>query len=108
MAHFLVQVAYTPEAWAAQVKNPQDRLAALKPAFKKLGGRVESGYFSFGDYDLVTIVQMPSNVEAAAFAVAAAAGGAVKALRTTPLLTIAEGLDAMKKAATAGYTPPKG
>jgi hypothetical protein len=43
---------------------------------------------------------MPDNVSAAAFSVAASAGGAIKAIKTTPL-------EAMKKAATAGYKPPK-
>ena len=108
MAHYLLQVAYTPQAWAAMIKNPQDRVQALKPVLDKMGGTVESSYFAFGDYDLVAILQMPTNTDAAAFSIAAAAGGAVKSLKTTPLLTTAEGLDAMRKAATSGYTPPKG
>jgi len=108
MAHYLLQVAYTPQAWAALIKNPQDRIKALKPVLDKMGGKVESSYFAFGDYDLVAILQMPGNADAAAFSIAAAAGGAVKSLKTTPLLTTAEGLDAMRKAAASGYTPPKG
>ena len=108
MAHYLLQVAYTPQAWAAMMKTPQDRVQALKPVLDKMGGTVESSYFAFGDYDLVAILQMPTNTDAAAFSIAAAAGGAVKSLKTTPLLTTAEGLDAMRKAATSGYTPPKG
>jgi uncharacterized protein with GYD domain len=107
MAHYLLQVAYTPQAWATLIKNPQDRIQALKPVLDKLGGKVESAYFAFGDYDLVAIFQMPGNGDAAAFSIAAAAGGAVKSLKTTPLLTTAEGLDAMRKAAASGYAPPK-
>jgi len=107
MAHYLLQVAYTPQAWAALIKNPQDRIKALKPVLDKMGGKVESSYFAFGDYDFVAILQMPGNADAAAFSIAAAAGGAVKSLKTTPLLTTAEGLDAMRKAAASGYTPPK-
>ena len=107
MAHYLLQVSYTPEAWAGLVKNPQDRTAALKPVLDKMGGRIESAYFAFGDHDVVLILEMPANVEAAAFAIAAAAGGAVKSIKTTALLSIAEGLEAMKKAGASGYTPPK-
>jgi hypothetical protein len=33
-------------------------------------------------------------------------GGALRALETTPLLEFAEGLEAMKRASTAGYRPP--
>jgi hypothetical protein len=37
---------------------------------------------------------------------AASAGGAVKATKTTPLMTMEEGIEAMRKAGTAGYRPP--
>ena len=41
------------------------------------------------------------------FSVAAAAGGALRALKTTPLLTTEEGLEVMKKAGGVGYRPPR-
>jgi uncharacterized protein with GYD domain len=107
MAHYLVQVAYTPEAWAALIKDPKDRITVLKPVLEKLGGRFETAYFSFGDYDIAGILEMPGNVDAAAFAIAAAGGGAIKSIKTTPLMTMAEGIDAMKKAAQSGYVAPQ-
>ena len=106
MPHFMIQAAYTPQAWATMVKKPQDRIDAIRPAIEKLGGRIEAGYLTFGDYDIVAICEMPDNVSAAAFSLAASAGGAVKAFRTTPLLTVEEGMDAMKKAAKSAYKAP--
>ena len=106
MAHYLLQVGYTAEAWAAIIATPQNRLDAVRPVIEKLGGKIESSWLAFGDYDLITIVQMPSNVEAAAFSLAASAGGAVRAIKTTPLLSPEEGQAAMKKAGTAGYKSP--
>ena len=88
MATFMVEVAYTPEAWASLVKNPQNRLEAIRPAVERLGGKVETGWFTFGDYDIVVITQMPDSASAAAFSIAVSAGGAVKACKTTPLLTL--------------------
>jgi uncharacterized protein with GYD domain len=105
MAHYLLQVAYTPEAWAALVKSPQDRTQAVEGAIKNLGGKIERFWLSFGDYDTVGIVEMPDSVNAAAFSMAVAAGGACKGVKTTPLLTTAEGVEAMKKAAQCGYKP---
>jgi uncharacterized protein with GYD domain len=105
MASYLLQVGYTPEAWAAMIKSPQDRSAAIKAPVEKLGGRVERFWLSFGDFDVVGVVEMPDSVSAAAFSMAVSAGGAVRALKTTPLLTSAEGLEAMKKAANCGYQP---
>jgi uncharacterized protein with GYD domain len=106
MSSFLLQVAYTPDAWANLIAHPQDRIDAVRPAIEKLGGKIEHGWFAFGDYDIVAIVEMPTNVEAAAFSLAAAAGGAIRSIKTTPLLTSAEGVEAMKKAAKAGYKAP--
>jgi uncharacterized protein with GYD domain len=102
----MYQVAYTPEAWAAQVKKPEDRIEALRPVVRKLGGRIEAAYYAFGDYDLVLIANMPDNVGAAALSIAAAAGGSVKSIKTTPLMSIREGLRAMRQAKRSGYTPP--
>lgn len=107
MPSYLLQVGYTPEAWATLIKNPHDRLEAVRPAIEKLGGRIEAGWYAFGDYDVVTIVEMPDNVSAAAFSLAASAGGAVRTIKTTPLLSTAEAVAAMKKAGTTGYKPPK-
>lgn len=107
MAHYLLQVGYTPEAWASLIAKPHDRIEAVRPVVEKLGGKITNGWFAFGDYDLVAIVDMPGNVEAAAFSLAAAAGGAVRAIKTTPLLTTAEGVEAMKKASASGYKAPK-
>ena len=103
MPYYLEQVAYSPEGWGALVKNPQNRIEAVRPAIEKLGGKIESAWFAFGEYDVVLILQMPDNVNAAAIAMAFAAGGACRAVKTTPLITVAEAVEAMKKASTAGY-----
>src|ERR1700693_672567 len=106
MANYLLQVGYTPEAWTNMIANPHDRMGDVRPVVEKLGGKVTHAWFAFGDYDLVAIVEMPTNVEAAAFSLAAAAGGCCRSIKTTPLMTTAEGIEAMKKAATSGYKAP--
>ncbi len=101
--YYLQQVAYTPEGWQALVKNPQNRPEAVRPAIERLGGRIEGAWYAFGEYDVVLILQMPDNVNAAAISMAFAGGGACKSVKTTPLLTVAEAVEAMKKAAGTGY-----
>ena len=105
MASYLYQISYSSEAWAALVKRPQDRIEVVRKVVEKLGGKIEGFWFAFGDYDLIGVIEMPDNASAAAFSVAVAAGGACKDVKTTPLLSIAEGLAAMTKAGTAGYKP---
>ncbi len=103
MPNYLQQVSYTKEAWEALVNNPQDRIEAVRPAIEKLGGKIIGAYFAFGEYDIVTITEFQNNVDAAAIAMAFAAGGAVRTVKTTPLLTIPEAIAALKKASTSGY-----
>ncbi len=106
MPQYLLQATYTPEAWAAMVKSPQNRLEAVRPVVQKLGGKIEGGWLSFGEYDIAVICELPNNVSAAAFSMAASAGGAMKAVKTTPLMSIEEAMEAMRKAGGAGYRPP--
>lgn len=107
-ARYMYQVSYTDQAWSDLVTKPVDRIEAIRPAVRKLGGKIETAYFAFGDYDVVVIVSMPDNVSAAAMSIAASAGGSVKSIKTTPLMTIREGMQAMRQAKKAGYTPTGG
>jgi uncharacterized protein with GYD domain len=106
MPHYLVQTAYTPEACAAMVKGPQDRPEAVRAVVERLGGKLLSMYMAFGEYDVVGVAEMPDNVSAAAFSLAVSAGGAVRTVKTTPLMTMQEGVEAFRKAGQAGYRPP--
>jgi uncharacterized protein with GYD domain len=56
MAHYLLEVAYTPEAWAAQIKSPQNRIEIVGKVLERLGGRFEQTYFAFGDYDIIAFM----------------------------------------------------
>jgi uncharacterized protein with GYD domain len=106
MAKYLFEVAYTSAAWAAQLAHPSNRIEAVAPALESLGGRFETAYFAFGGTDLIGIIEVPDNTDAAAFSLAVNAGGAVKFFRTTPLLEIEEGIAAMGKAQRLAYRAP--
>jgi uncharacterized protein with GYD domain len=105
MPSYMVQAAYTSEAMASLLKNPQNRMDVVRKSVETLGGKLTGGWLSFGEYDVVLIAEMPDQVSAAAIALAAAAGGSLRAIKTTPLLNAEEGLAAVKKAASSGYTP---
>lgn len=103
MPHFCHQVSYTKEAWARLVANPQDRLEIVRAPIEKLGGKLQTAFFAFGPFDAIAITEMPDNISAAAIAIAFAAGGAVANVQTTPLMTAAQLVEALRKAATCGY-----
>ncbi len=108
MAHYLVQASYSREGISQLLANPQDRAAAVRPVVEGMGGKVESFYFAFGEYDAVVIAELPDNVSAAALAMAVGGSAGISSYKTTPLLTMDEAMQAMRKASGTGYRSPAG
>lgn len=106
MPLYMTQVSFTSDAWKTQIQHPQNRAEQIRALAEANGGKLLSYYYAFGEYDVVVIFEAPDNVTAASLALAAAAGGAVKAIKTTPLMTVEEGMAAMEKARHTGYRPP--
>ncbi len=105
MPHYLFQGCYTSAAWKSLIEKPHNRFDAVKPVMRKLGGKPINSWFALGEHDFVVIAEFPDNSSAAAFSLAATSGGSIKSLKTTALLTMAEGITTMKKAGKAGYRP---
>jgi uncharacterized protein with GYD domain len=101
MAHYLIEVSYTSESWSAQVATQADVIDRISPLVTECKGSIECLYYAFGDRDLVGVMDFPHPEDAAAFSLAASSGGSLASIRTTPLLTVAQGKTAMKKASSA-------
>jgi uncharacterized protein with GYD domain len=131
MPLYLVEYSYTTEAWAALIAGEvagqrveRDRQRAVEDLAASLGGRfprlvfdgspplpdVRCKKFAFGEHDVVALIHFPDNESAAAFAMLISSMGAVKSFKTTPLMTMEEGIRAMERAEAAqkrtSYTPP--
>jgi uncharacterized protein with GYD domain len=106
MAVYMVQAAYTAEAIAALTKNPQDRSIPVRELVQKLGGQLVGFYYCFGEYDAVTIAELPDDSAATAVALAAISPGHLKALKTTKLFTVEETMEAMRKAGSLAFQGP--
>ncbi len=52
------------------------------------------------------IATLPDDESAVALSMAVQAGGAVKSFKTTPLLSLNDGIEAMEKASKLEYKPP--
>jgi uncharacterized protein with GYD domain len=106
MAFYMVQGAYTAEAIATMAKNPQDRSVPVRELMQKLGGRMISLYFCFGEYDIVVLGELPDDSTATAVALAAVSAGHLKAYKTTKLFTVEETMEAMRKAGSLAFPGP--
>ena len=106
MPLFMWQAAYTPESWAVQLKNPQNRVETIgRQACESGGGKLVGAWYCFGEYDIVIVADMPDNESMAAVCLALAAGGALKTATTTVLMSGNQAVSAMKKASTVNYKP---
>lgn len=105
MALYLLQYAYTSAAWRQMIKSGENEVGLARQVSKKLGGRVVEAWFTFGDYDVAAILDMPDHVTAAAVSVSLSAGDYAKAAKTTPLIPEKESNEILRKAKGTGVKP---
>ena len=108
MAHYLIEVGYTPQSWNTQIDKQANVIDRITPALQACGATLQCMYYSFGDVDLIGVIDFPTPEDAAAFALAVGAGGALRTYRTTPLLSVEQGIESLKRAQKVRgvYSPP--
>jgi len=108
MAHHLIEVGYTPQSWATQIDKQANVADRITPALKACGAKLECLYYAFGDSDVVGVIDFKTPEDAAGFALAVASSGALRSFKTTPLLSIDQGIKSLKRANELRdfYTPP--
>lgn len=108
MARYLVQATYNTDARKSFVAHPEDRLPGVVALTEKLGGKLDSFYYSMGEFDVTAIIDVPDDVSAVAAALAITGAGHLANYHTTKLLTNDEMLAAMNKAHGMTYAGPSG
>ena len=108
MPRYMIQFAYTADAWAALTKNPTDRREAFRRLAQNMGGQLIDLYYHFGEYDGTVLFEAPDDTTATATVVAALSPGHIRASKTTRLMTVEEATAALRKAGGQSYEPPPG
>ena len=108
MAHYLLSFSFAAETTKKLIAKPEDRRAAAAKALKAVGGKLKDYYFALGKHDAIVVAELPDNLTAAAAGMLTGSSGAFSHVQTTPLLTMAEAVKAMRAAgkATKSYRPP--
>ncbi len=86
MSTYIILSNYT-EQGIRDVKDSPARLDAVKKLLGDLGGRLTAFYLTMGSYDIVVIIDLPSDQAAARFALTI---GALGNVRTTTLKAFTE------------------
>ncbi len=108
MGLYLTQARLTPEAVKAWAASGEDRRDVINGMMESVGGRLVSYYFSFGESDIVVIIEAPDNQSIASALLAVSGAGGVADIKTTVLMSYEEGLEALRRSASITYTPPGG
>ena len=90
MPFYCHQVSYTTDARKRLLSDPHDRYEAVRSPIEKLGGKLQSSFFTIGPFDVLVISDFPADVSPAAIAVAFSQGGAIASIHTYPLLPLPE------------------
>src|SRR6266480_3292848 len=108
MPMFMAQFAYTPDAWAALIRAPQDRAAASDALLRHFGGRLLGLYYTLGaEYDGFALFEAPDDAAAAAAEIADVAAGHLRSNGLLRVLSAEEMPAALQQAATAPNMAPK-
>ncbi len=107
MNYYLFQISYTSETWQTLIQKREDHSETIRPAIKKMGGDLSTSWVCVGDYDEIAIIRLPDEVTALAATMAFKAGGALREVKYTRLLSWGEAMDAMTKAGQLDYQPPQ-
>jgi uncharacterized protein with GYD domain len=97
MPLFMYQASYTAKSMAAQLKQPQDPVEAVRSTLEDLGANIVVVGFPFGEYDVLVVYEAPDDMTAASVAMAIAAEGEVKSAKTTRLLSGHEWVESLRK-----------
>ena len=106
MTRYLIEATIAPHSFEAYLKDPQDRAEALGPVVEALGGKLIAAYFGVGQNKVYGIAEYPDDITLEAATMAMLAAGVSTSIKSTPIITSAEAVEAMKKAADIAYQPP--
>jgi hypothetical protein len=110
MPTYITQGRYTREAIKGMIVKPEDRAEALSRLVSKAGGRLIGYYVTFGEFDFLSIVEVPGETQMGAPWRPPAGGGGVTDLRTTLAMTSVEAKGAFAAAGdlVRAVKPPGG
>ena len=106
MPQFMFTFSYTPEVWAGLIRSPENREEIVGRVLEDVGCKLHGLWYAFGGTDGFALLEAPDNKTAAGLALAFASSGAFSKATTTPLMSMAEALEALETAQSVGYTKP--
>lgn len=106
MPKYLLQWNFKGETLKGFMDRPTDRSAVVDEAARSVGGRLESYYWMFGQYDGFAVVDLPDANAAARLSLTIASSGAFTRVERHELLTTEQVLQIVRSPGAVQYQAP--
>ena len=60
MSHYILLINWTDQG-ISRIKESSERYNSFKASVEKAGGKLIGGYYTFGEYDVVIIIEAPND-----------------------------------------------
>jgi uncharacterized protein with GYD domain len=94
LSHYILLINWTQQG-RNKIKESSDRYNSFKASLEKAGGKVIGGYYAFGEYDVVIIMEAPNDETVMSLMLKVGSVGNVKT-KTLKAFDINEGLNIIK------------
>lgn len=94
MSHYILLVKWT-EQGISKINESADRYNSFKTSLEKAGGKLIAGYYTFGEYDVVIIIEAPNDETVMSLMLKAGSAGNVRT-KTLKAFTANEGMKIIK------------
>ena len=101
MPIYISRGRFTSDAVKGMVAKPENREEAVSKLFESVGGKLIGWYLTFGHHDWLVIGEFPDEKACASAVLAAAAGGSLSDIETTPAMTAKDAHATFVSAGTA-------
>jgi uncharacterized protein with GYD domain len=95
LSHYILLINWTEQGISKIKESAADRYSSFKSSVEKAGGKLIGGYYTFGEYDMVIIIEAPNDetVMSLLFKVGPAGNARTKTLKA---FTAEEGMKIIK------------
>ena len=61
LSHYILLINWTEQGISKIKESSADRFSSFKASVEKAGGKLIGGYYTFGEYDMVIIIEAPND-----------------------------------------------
>jgi|SRR5215831_14789175 len=94
LSHYIFLINWTNQG-INKIKDSPDRFSSFKASVEKAGGKLIGGYYTFGEYDVVIIIEAPNDEAVMSLMLKVGSAGNVRT-KTLKAFTSEEGIKIIK------------